>query len=262
MEPISWTSFNKILLSTLAEETIIGYAQFTPMSPANPDVVQESVKYCMAVSEELGSEYCILTCDQAIYEIVLGLQTKDPEVYDKLILRMGGFHIAMNFMGAIGNLMRQTGLEDLFTEGGICLPGTANKIMSGKDYYQMLRAHTIIGNVMSTLQWEAFEECAMEHFHEVEEYSSLSDDLCRLVHAQNVNTDCGEVREAYRQTEESVVKLNELIDTFIATRGVPRHFGARGHSPIWGPSYGEGGEPRQLGGLCCKPPPPPGKMQL
>ena len=78
MESISWTSFNKILLIPLAEGIIIGYCQFTPMSPANPDVVQDSVKYCMAVSKELGSEYSILPCNQAIYEIVLGLQTKDP----------------------------------------------------------------------------------------------------------------------------------------------------------------------------------------
>ena len=63
--------------------------------------------------------------------------------------------------------MSQTGLEDLITEGGICLPGTANKIMSGKDYYQMLRAHTIIGNVMSALHWEAFEEWVMEHYHKL-----------------------------------------------------------------------------------------------
>ena len=81
--------------------TIIGYSSFFPDSPVKPDVVGASLEYCIRVAEILSQQYCILTCDQAIYDIALGLQSKKPQKYQKLILRMGGFHIAKNFLGKI-----------------------------------------------------------------------------------------------------------------------------------------------------------------
>lgn len=39
----------------------------------------------------------VVTCDQAIYDIVKGFTQKNPEKYNKLILRLGGFHIAENY---------------------------------------------------------------------------------------------------------------------------------------------------------------------
>jgi len=69
---------------------------------------------------------------------------------------MGGFHIAQNFVGAIGHLMQATGIEDIMVEADICLRGTANKIIAGKDYYTMLRAHTVVHAAMFFLYWGAF----------------------------------------------------------------------------------------------------------
>ena len=126
------------------EKTTLGYGPFFPESPTNPDVVAESLNYCCSVAKTLGQEFCVLTCDQAIYEIVLALQKKHPDKYRQVIIRMGGFHIAMNFLGAIGHLMNETGLKDILTEAGVCQPGTAKKILGGKDYYAMIHAHSVV----------------------------------------------------------------------------------------------------------------------
>jgi hypothetical protein len=72
---------------------------------------------------------------QAIYEIVLALKNKHPQKYENLIIRMGGFHIAQNFLGAIGHLMKGSGLEDILVHAEIALEGTVNKLMGGKNYY-------------------------------------------------------------------------------------------------------------------------------
>ena len=61
-------------------------------------------------------------------------------------------------MGAIGFLMRNSGIEEILVLSGVCLRGTANKIMSGKDYYAMLRAHTTVEMAMFKLYWHAFEK--------------------------------------------------------------------------------------------------------
>ena len=152
----TWSSFQAFLMADVTPATAISYGPFFPQSPTDPDVVEQSVQYCIDVSRKIGQEFTVITCDQAIYEVVLGLQKKNPQNYAKLILRMGGFHIAQNFLGAIGHLMEATAIEDILVEADVCLRGTANKIISGKDYYAMLRAHTMVHAAMFSLHWEAF----------------------------------------------------------------------------------------------------------
>ena len=52
----------------------------------------------MSVANIVGREKTIVTCDQAITEIALGLKKKKSIKYESLILRMGGFHIASNLL--------------------------------------------------------------------------------------------------------------------------------------------------------------------
>ena len=40
--------------------------------------------------------------------------------------------------------MKLSGIEDILVESNVCGSGTANKLMAGKDYYKMLRAHSLI----------------------------------------------------------------------------------------------------------------------
>lgn len=47
--------------------------------------------------------------------------------------------------------MRSSGIEDILSQAEICLPGTAKKIMTRKDCYLMVRAHTLVGTAMFEL---------------------------------------------------------------------------------------------------------------
>ena len=61
--------------------------------------------------------------------------------------------MAQNFPGAIGHSMQSTGIEDIMVETDVFLRGTANTIISRKDYYAMLRAHTVTcSHVYPTLE--------------------------------------------------------------------------------------------------------------
>ena len=64
---------------------------------------------------------------------------------------LGGFHITANFMGAIGYFMKESRMVDLLVESKICGWGTANKVMSEKNYYQMLRCHTLVSEAIIRL---------------------------------------------------------------------------------------------------------------
>jgi len=159
---ISWNAFHALLVEESTSQTLIGYGPFFPESPTKPDVVEASVEYCITVTQALGQQHCVLTCDQAIYEINLGLQKKKPDKYKHLILRMGGFHIASNFLGALGKLFKSSGIETLVVEAKVFLGGTMNKLMAGKDYYKMVRCHTLVMSTMLELYWEAFESWTLD----------------------------------------------------------------------------------------------------
>ena len=158
---------------------------FFPESPTNPDVVVESLNYCCSVAKTLGQEFCVLTCDQAIYEIVLALQTKHPDKYRQVIIRMGGFHVAMNFLGAIGHLMNETGLKDILTEATVCQPGTAKKIFGGKDYYAMIHAHSVAKQDVFCLLWEAFEDFIIQQSNDNNDFSCLSACIGEIITSMN-----------------------------------------------------------------------------
>ena len=67
-----------------------------------------------------------------------GIRKKHSKKFDNLVVRLGRFHIAENFLVAVGFFMRNSAIEDIFVESGICKCGTANKVISGKDYYKMI----------------------------------------------------------------------------------------------------------------------------
>ena len=101
----------------------------------------------------------------------------------QLILRMGGSYIAHNFPGATGHLMQSTGIEDIMVETDVFLRGTANTIISGKDYYAMLRAHTMLHAAMFNLHWKAFAEWLIQEEKDMDYISVLASNLQLLLEA-------------------------------------------------------------------------------
>ena len=94
------------------------------------------------------------------------------------MVRLGGFHIAENFMGCIDYFMKEGGIEDILSESGVCKRGTANKVIAGKDYYKMVRCHSLVSEAMVGLARDAFEEWLLaDGRHEILEFGDRLDDL-------------------------------------------------------------------------------------
>ena len=52
--------------------------------------------------ERLSQENSVITFDESIYAEAKEIQWRIPDEFKKLIIRMGGFHIALNFLSVIG----------------------------------------------------------------------------------------------------------------------------------------------------------------
>ena len=59
-----------------------------------------------------------------------------------IICRLEGFHMMMSFLGSVWNLMKGSGLEDLFAE--VYAENTVSHIISGKAVSRALRAPPLI----------------------------------------------------------------------------------------------------------------------
>jgi len=44
--------------------------------------------------------------------------------------------------------MKDGGIEELFTESGVCKSGAANKVIATKDHYKMGRCHILVSEAM------------------------------------------------------------------------------------------------------------------
>lgn len=124
----------------------------------------------------------------------------------------GGFHIALNFLSAIGRLFEDSGLLDLLIESGVYGSSTASSILSGRQYARGVRAHKIVFEAMTRLQLKAFGEWLASREMNVD-VSRINDRLEDCIKA----VDCGagdELRQANACIEGELDSLYSLFTQF------------------------------------------------
>ena len=85
----------------------------------------------MSLTNYLGQETTVITGDHPIYEVLMNIKKKYPERYASIVVRLGGFYLAVNFMGTVGHLMKGSGTEELLVESSFCNKRTADKVLNG-----------------------------------------------------------------------------------------------------------------------------------
>ena len=139
----SWTVFNQFLSSDQTEQTAIGYLPII-LAPAHEyDTLNTAVMRCLAISSYFGQKHTVLTVDQALYCRLMELKWSNPNFQNNLIPRLGGLHVSMNFLKAIGDHMNSSGLVEVWVESGLLGQGTVERVLAGKAYNKAMRAHKL-----------------------------------------------------------------------------------------------------------------------
>ena len=114
-----WTGFNH-LHDKGDDEQIQTITYLPPINqfPINHDNVLEMLLQSKAKAEELGLTKTDVVVDQAIYAKAVEILSnqKYQELKEFIVLRMGAFHIASNFISVIGKRFKDAGLKDLLVE--------------------------------------------------------------------------------------------------------------------------------------------------
>ena len=129
------------------------------------------------ITDSVGQAASVITFDLAIYVKAKEIQWPVPDELKNVIVRMGGFHIALNYLSLLGKMYSDSGLEDLWIESGVYASGTTTEIIAGKQYNRGVRAYKLTYEAMFRLQWRAFIEWLSELENSGIDLTALQDEI-------------------------------------------------------------------------------------
>ena len=164
-----WSGFNAITHPSIPVETNIGYHPMINAEASNFSTLYTLMKLGQKICNSMGQRDCVITFDLALYAKAKHLQMKYPEEFKNTVIRMGGFHIALNYLSLLGKKYAQSGLEDLLIESGVHAADTTSVLMLGKSYNRGIRAHKLCMEALFRLLWQAFLEWLSKQAVELED---------------------------------------------------------------------------------------------
>jgi len=141
------------------------YRPLLDMNPADPDTILTAMVEAQRLTNMSGQHVTIFTNDQQLYKIAVGVKWVYHDRFLNFIPRLGGMHMLMSFVGCVGVLMSNTGLEDVMKSSF----GSVQTMLSGKKFPQNVRALRIVT-----------EELLLKISEKLDGYSDLENSLAAL----------------------------------------------------------------------------------
>ena len=114
------------------------------------------LKHAQAISAIIGQTDAVIKFDLASYIKTKHLQWRFSAEFSKVIIRVGGFHIAPNYLALMGKKCASSGVDDLLVESGVYGAGGVSALMKGQVYHFGVRAHKLLMEEFFRLLWQAF----------------------------------------------------------------------------------------------------------
>ena len=144
-----WSGFHAKIYPSVPSATSIGYCPLINGNPTGYSTVYTVLKTVQKITESVGQAASVVTFDLAIYVKAKEIQWRVPDELKNVIIRMGGFHITLNYLSLLGKMYSDSGLEDLLIESGVYASGTTSALIAGKQYNRGVRAHSPVPSSMA-----------------------------------------------------------------------------------------------------------------
>ncbi|ELU13381.1 hypothetical protein CAPTEDRAFT_209293 [Capitella teleta] len=110
----SWGGFMQLASKgEFCKKTRTEILPFINLQPTNPSSIYTALNFAREQSSLHGMETCFVTFDQPLYAKAIEIVASD-EILQGVVVRLGGFHLLMSFMGSVGYIMGGSGLEVLW----------------------------------------------------------------------------------------------------------------------------------------------------
>ena len=92
------STFHSLISAKITTPTVIGNCRSVPASPTDISVVYTVLVNIKKMLNNIGQDPAIITCDKGIYSLSKEAQWQVVPQLDSVILCLGGFHRAKNFV--------------------------------------------------------------------------------------------------------------------------------------------------------------------
>ena len=128
-----WNGFNSHLNRAdghnIIPATTCVYTPWIDMKPSDPDTMLTAIYgRGRSLVKSTGQDIVVFTRDQQLYKVAVNITWANPERFQNFVLRLGGMHFIINFIGCVGTLMADTGLSDVME----CAFGGVPHMLTGK----------------------------------------------------------------------------------------------------------------------------------
>ena len=129
------------------EMSRITFLPFVRLPPGDLDTINTTIHMARQKSSQLAQKTTFITYDQPLYLKAKGIiaSCNIPDT----VIRLGGFHMLMSFLGAVGYLMAGSGLTQVLCT--VYAPLSADKMLSGHAYARAIRGHFLVHEVLGEL---------------------------------------------------------------------------------------------------------------
>ena len=112
------------------------YAPLIDMKPSDPSTVMTAMIEARRLTNQVGQLHTIITADQQVYRVMVDITWAYNNDFGDFLVQLGGMHTLMSFVGAVGTLMANSGLEEIMKSAFAGVP----KMLTGKNFPMNVRA--------------------------------------------------------------------------------------------------------------------------
>lgn len=147
----SWSGFmQSVQDGEYPGESSIHFLPMIDMNPGDISCIFSTLSFVCTEATRLGVTP-VITFDQPLYWKALMIihNEENNSPLKSIILRLGGFHMQMSFLGSIGHIMQSSGLYEILET--IYATNTIEHMLSGKAVSRAVRGHHIVHCALNIL---------------------------------------------------------------------------------------------------------------
>lgn len=146
----SWSSIMSKTVGPYPGSSSITFLPMIDLNPSDESCIYTTLHF---VCREALKNNCtpILTFDQPLYWKAMTIIQNEPSssALKSVVLKLGGFHMEMSFVGSIGYLMSGSGLVNLLET--VYASTAVSHMMSGKSIARAVRGHFLVDTALTAI---------------------------------------------------------------------------------------------------------------
>ena len=203
----SWTAFLRQTTSSVPIKCIQEYQPVWPHPPEYP-ICKKYLDSIIELINDLELSHMFVHADELVYSKLCHILWKNPDMYKKIIVLMGGFHQLRVMQKILYKRYDCRKMQEICVEAEIIAKGSANQAFEGRHYYRCLRVHKEC--------FDAFVQLRIEGL--TDDYSSTSADLLALLRALRRAPSCDSLNNVMESPEFNQL-CGEVLHFAVGTEG-------------------------------------------